>query len=50
MQYSIRCSIPHGDTESKAGYYITTGIYRCSILDFDFETLREFQEVKNQRG
>ena len=30
--------------------YISTGIYRCYILDFDIEILREFQIVKNKRG
>ena len=35
--------IPNAQHDTKPG------IYRCSILDIDSKTLREFQEVKNQR-
>lgn len=27
--------------------YVSTGIYRCSFLDFEYEILREFQDAKN---
>gem|GEM_PF-6333393 len=30
--------------------YITTGIYRCSILDKNMKVCETFQSVKNQRG
>ena len=35
----------HGDT-TECCHYISTGIYRCCILDFGTEILREFQNVK----
>ncbi|MDE6836183.1 MAG: hypothetical protein K2J03_04410 [Muribaculaceae bacterium] len=37
------------DTIPNAQHDTKQAIYRCSILDIDSKTLREFQEVKNQR-
>ena len=40
----FRFNTPHGAPAQKAVHYITTGIYRCSILDMNKKSLRDISD------